>query len=152
MPYKDPSRQARYQREWAMSRRQRWIDANGPCKVCGSNESLEVDHIRPEEKVDHRIWTWTRLRRERELKKCQVLCRACHIEKTASENRGEKGSNAKITAEQAREVHRLYAQGLTQVQVAERMPIRRSAVGSILRGETWPHILEELQRTEEAAA
>lgn len=61
-----------------------WFAANGPCKKCGSTENLELDHINPEEKVSHSVWSWTPRRRELELKKCRVLCRKCHREKSAA--------------------------------------------------------------------
>lgn len=78
--------QREYQRGWVKSRRQKWIDANGPCKACGSSENLEVDHVDPIRKVSHRIWSWTAERREKELRKCQVLCRPCHRKKTVAFN------------------------------------------------------------------
>lgn len=55
------------------------------CVKCGVTESLELDHIDPEQKTEHRIWTWSPERRESELAKCQVLCTDCHKEKTSAE-------------------------------------------------------------------
>jgi hypothetical protein len=52
--------------------------------ACGSFENLEIDHIDPGDK-EHSIgsvWSWSKERREAELKKCQVLCRSCHRAKT----------------------------------------------------------------------
>ena len=61
--------------------------ANGPCVKCGcwDLDQLEVDHIDPNTKVSHRVWSWSKERRENELAKCQVLCRACHLTKTCGE-------------------------------------------------------------------
>ena len=70
-------------------RRTDWLDANGPCVSCGSSERLEVDHIDPATKEDHRIWSWSEERRATELEKCQVLCHDCHEAKTASDRRAE---------------------------------------------------------------
>lgn len=72
-----------YGRRWARARRERWIRENGPCARCGSSERLEVDHIDPATKVSHRVWSWSRKRREAELAKCQVLCHECHTAKSA---------------------------------------------------------------------
>lgn len=82
MPYKDRSRQREYQKRWLAGRREAWLRQHGPCVRCGSSERLEVDHVDPEQKVSHRIWSWSKPRMEAELAKCQVLCRPCHVEKT----------------------------------------------------------------------
>lgn len=82
MPIKNLEKKRAYQNQWMQDRRMAWIEKNGPCKSCGSTEDLEVDHINPEEKVSHRIWSWSEERRTTELKKCQVLCSKCHAIKT----------------------------------------------------------------------
>lgn len=87
MPYKDIKKQREYQLKWCLKRRENWIEKNGPCKKCGSNEDLEVDHINKENKFDYRVWSWSLERRQEELKKCQVLCGKCHLEKTLSERK-----------------------------------------------------------------
>lgn len=83
MPLKNIEDRRRYQREWQAKRRSDWIDSRGPCAVCGSNENLEVDHINPATKLDHRVWNWAEPRRLKELAKCQILCSDHHKEKTA---------------------------------------------------------------------
>lgn len=65
------------------ARRLQWFLENGPCVVCGSSENLELDHIVPEEKVSHNIWSWSYEKRIEELNKCQVLCHQCHLKKTS---------------------------------------------------------------------
>jgi 5-methylcytosine-specific restriction endonuclease McrA len=88
VPYKDPIKardyKRQYQRIWKQKRRDAWLQENGPCQneKCGSWEDLEVDHIDPRDKVDHRVWSWAKERREAELGKCRVLCKKCHKEKT----------------------------------------------------------------------
>jgi hypothetical protein len=83
---KNAARQRANQLAWMKRRRQEWLDANGPCAQCGSSHRLEVDHIDPETKVTHTVWSWAKPRRDAELAKCQVLCHACHAEKTRAEN------------------------------------------------------------------
>lgn len=87
MSYKDRDKQREYQNRWMKSRREAWLKDNGPCTSCGSWEELEVDHIIGNEKVNHRIWSWSKERRDKELAKCQVLCNPCHREKTREELR-----------------------------------------------------------------
>jgi len=87
MPYKDKQKQIEWQVQWMRKRRENWLLENGPCAKCSLCINLEVDHIDPSEKEDHRIWSWSKERRDRELEKCQVLCHECHKEKTASEQR-----------------------------------------------------------------
>lgn len=86
MPYKDPNRQRDYQARWIKKRRHDWVRKNGPCEVCNSDEGLQVDHIDPNEKVSHRIWSWSEARRAVELAKCWVLCFNCHNAKTKGMN------------------------------------------------------------------
>ncbi len=51
--------------------------------MCGSWNDLELDHINPETKVSHNIWSWSEKRRIKELKKCQPLCFGCHKKKSS---------------------------------------------------------------------
>lgn len=83
MPFKDIDDKRRYQREWMAKRRQDWIDEHGPCVKCGSDVDMEVDHIDPDLKLSHKVWSWSKERREAELAKCQVLCGNHHKEKTS---------------------------------------------------------------------
>lgn len=83
MPYKDKEQQRKYQREWMAKRRSDFF-ADKSCVKCGSSEDLELDHIDPSTKVSHRIWSWSQKKRDEELAKCQILCDACHREKTSA--------------------------------------------------------------------
>jgi len=76
-----------FQRKWMAKRRKAWLDEHPQCVKCGSSERLEVDHIDPATKVHHCVWSWSQERRDAELEKCQVLCRACHHAKTGRESR-----------------------------------------------------------------
>lgn len=81
MPMSTPEAQREYQRQWIAKRRSDYM-ADKSCAKCGSTEGLEIDHIDPASKVDHKVWSWSAVRREAELLKCQVLCHAHHKEKT----------------------------------------------------------------------
>lgn len=69
-----------YGREWLRKRRAEYLSGKS-CR-CGSTTSLEVHHVDPTKKVDHRIWSWSRARLEHELAKCSILCSACHLKET----------------------------------------------------------------------
>lgn len=77
-------RKREYQREWMRRRREDFF-ANKSCVRCGSTDRLELDHIDRATKVDHKIWSWSKARQEKELAKCQVLCYDCHKVKTKTE-------------------------------------------------------------------
>lgn len=78
MPYRDREAQRAYQRRWMAERRREFLAGKG-CSFCTSTENLEIHHFDPGAKVHHAIWSWSKPRREAELAKCIVLCRACHV-------------------------------------------------------------------------
>ena len=91
---KNKKAQREYQRKWKAARRASWFE--GKCCVkCGSTDRLEIDHIDPKTKVSNQIWTWSKHRRDEELGKCQILCHACHLKKTAVDLR-EMDVNARL--------------------------------------------------------
>lgn len=90
MAYKDKDKQREFQRLWIAKRRKDFFDANGPCVKCSSWNRLELDHINPEDKVSHAIWSWSEKRRLEEIAKCQVLCHECHLQKTIAQFTKEK--------------------------------------------------------------
>lgn len=75
-----------YQRNWSNVRRaEALIKLGGKCVKCGTTENLEFDHIDPKTK-SFEIGAWgshSKADLEIELAKCQLLCKSCHIEKTA---------------------------------------------------------------------
>lgn len=60
----------------------------GSCVKCGSEEKLELDHINPATKDFDisRFWGTTLDRFWTEVKKCQILCKPCHIRKTVEDH------------------------------------------------------------------
>lgn len=56
----------------------------GKCKICASQEELQLDHIRWEDKEIklNKLWNLKEDKIRDELKKCQVLCKPCHDEKS----------------------------------------------------------------------
>ena len=56
----------------------------GKCIKCGSINNLEFDHINPKEKcftiTKKTTYNWDIIKKE--LDKCQLLCKECHLKKT----------------------------------------------------------------------
>lgn len=91
MNWKDQEQVREYHRDYWGKRRQRIIDfLGGQCVECGTTDQLEFDHIDPNEKSFNIKENATISNPEvyEELKKCQLLCKDCHEEKTAKENFG----------------------------------------------------------------
>ena len=86
-----------YQNRWLAERRMTWIKENGPCKHCGTWDNLEVDHINPAKKKYPAAKLWSRRKsfRDRELAKCQVLCKSCHLKKSILESKVRNKKNNK---------------------------------------------------------
>lgn len=82
MPYSNPEDRKAWLREAWAKRRAEWIAEHGPCIDCGSHDQPEVDHVDRTTKVSHRVWTWSKERRDAELAKCVVRCRPCHLAKS----------------------------------------------------------------------
>jgi 5-methylcytosine-specific restriction endonuclease McrA len=78
MGYGVCKKQRDYQREWIKKRRDAWMQDHPVCVWCGSNINLLVHHLNPDLKVDHKVWSWAKKRRDEELAKCIVICTACH--------------------------------------------------------------------------
>lgn len=99
-------RKREYQRKWIAKRRKKWIDKNSPCKKCGSFDNLEIDHINHKNKEHHisRLWSRKEEILQEELKKCQVLCKSCHSQKTKIQlmRKITHGTNAGYTKRRCR--------------------------------------------------
>lgn len=145
VPYTDRCRQLDHQNRWLKRRRENWICHKGPCSMCGSSDNLEVDHIDPLTKISHRIWSWSEERRLQELKKCQVLCRSCHLEKTKLflnlKNRGEGSPMGKLNRQQVIEIRKKYKTGkFTYRQLSKQYSVTFQSIYAIVKRQTWKHI------------
>lgn len=79
------------QAAWKLNRRIEFF-ADKSCVTCDSTDRLELDHVNPAEKIDHRIWSWSQERREAEIAKCQVLCYTCHKAKSKAQAKEARGA------------------------------------------------------------
>lgn len=81
MAFKDPERKKQYnttyQRQWKRKNKAA-VFAGQRCSWCNSDENLRLHHLDPQQKEDHRIWSWSKARRQAEIAKCIILCHACH--------------------------------------------------------------------------
>ena len=66
-----------YQRTWLRKRREEYFK-DKLCEWCGSTIKLEIHHKDPKDKISHTVWSWSKVRRNAELKKCIVVCQKCH--------------------------------------------------------------------------
>lgn len=135
MPYSDSEKQREYQREWIARRRAEWVKSNGPCADCGTWEDLEIDHVDASTKVTHRVWSWSRRRREEELAKCVVRCGPCHDIKTTTN--GERHWGVRLTNS---DVLAIRASTATLRDLAKQYGVSPSTIYYARSGQSWKHI------------
>ena len=91
MPYKDYNNKMKsYMLQRYHQRRAEALERLvGKCTLCGSTEQLEIDHVDPATKEIplNKLWSIAQERFDRELEKCQVLCKKHHEEKSRPEQR-----------------------------------------------------------------
>jgi hypothetical protein len=141
VPYSDPDRQRQYQNEWLRKRWRDWLKEHGPCIDCGTWDDLQVDHADASTKVTHRVWSWSKARRDAELAKCVVRCGPCHKAKTLACNenrRGERTGTAKLTAADVLTIRA--SETRPYRLIAEQYGVDASLVGLIIRRRIWRHL------------
>lgn len=136
MPYSDPARQRDYQRRWNARRRAEWLEGRC-CADCGSTNDLELDHVVPGEKVEHRVWTWTRVRRERELAKCVARCRRCHVAKGVRS--GELRRSAILVPDDVIAIRAMRGRMRTE-ELAANFGVSQWTIRDVLAGRSWREI------------
>jgi len=130
-------------------KRKIYIDhLGGKCAVCGSSDQLQFDHIDSKTKsfsIGEKL-TYTKEVVLEELKKCQLLCKPCHITKTSEAKdgfnkraRGSKINTAKLTEEIVKEIKTLFGKK-SDVEIGKLYNIGRRSIGNIKHGVTWKHI------------
>jgi hypothetical protein len=139
VPYKDVEQRRLYQREWMAAHRREWLEANGPCIDCGSWGELEVDHADAATKVDHKVWSWSKLRRDAELSKCVARCNPCHKRKSAGEQlKGEdRLQNVKLTESQVLSIRE---SPLSCSALGAQYGVHRVTISKIKRRVIWKHL------------
>lgn len=88
MPYTDWNKQKDYVRRYNARRRFLYLLGKA-CTICGSTLDLQIDHIEPlkQKRRSFSLWSMSKERFDREIVKCQVLCKECHLLKTKDDMR-----------------------------------------------------------------
>lgn len=85
-----------YQKRRYEQRRAMFIEElGGVCAQCGSEDSLEFDHIDPQTKsfnLAKKMVSGALAVLREEVQKCQLLCYTCHKKKSVSEEKVEHGT------------------------------------------------------------
>lgn len=127
----------KYQREWWRKRRQDFF-SDKKCLICSSIENLELHHREPALKVSHNIWSWSTVRRNTEIAKCDILCHDCHLKETIKQNKSKVSkfrlSSAKLTAEQVEYVRNSVKKGS---DIARELDVSKFVISRVRRGITW---------------
>src|ERR1700745_656671 len=138
MPFKDPKRKKEYGRQWVANRRIEFFK-DKKCSVwwCGSSTKLELDHIDPTQKISHRIWSWSKVRRESELTKCQVLCDKCHNAKSKKNREngflpGENHIGSKLKEAEDIEIRERAANGIAYRSIAASFNVSVGTISDII--------------------
>lgn len=137
-----------YQRRWMEQRRKQFFTGKS-CVQCGSKERLELDHVDPELKLHHVIWSWKESRRAAEIKKCQVLCHDCHKQKSAEycsqKFKGRINEHCRgLTDEQVIQIRKQLSDGATERAVAKQYGIGKTTVHSLKVGLYYSNLLPKL--------
>ena len=122
----------------------------GKCARCGTTDKLDIDHIDPETKsfTFGNNWGAPLSVLNEELKKCQLLCRPCHIEKTRTDGsmkknppRGEKCGAAKLKESDVLYIREQYASGAKDgIQLAKQFNVDKTTIYNIIKRKRWSHI------------
>ena len=133
-------------------RRQKALQLLGnACAACGAEEDLHIDHVDPLNKTMNlakRLHGAPWVEIEKELSKCQLLCKSCHEAKTSVDGsrlknsaKGEKINHAKLTKQKVLEIRQKYEnKEWTQAKLAKEYGVSRSAIHQILNRVTWKHV------------
>lgn len=142
MPMATPEAQREYQRLWIAKRRSDFF-TDKSCVKCGATTELELDHVNPKLKVTHAIWSWSLVRREAEIAKCQILCHKCHKEKTFDNKENARGTQigvSKLDPEKIKVIREKFAAGATKRGLAREFEVNEHTIRFLLNGETWKHV------------
>jgi hypothetical protein len=92
MPIEDLDEKREYQRRWVALRRSTFF-LDKICVRCGNSHNLELHHRNKEDKISHRIWSWSWIRIYEEVSKCDILCHNCHLGET-NKHKGGHGTRS----------------------------------------------------------
>jgi hypothetical protein len=133
--------QRKYTSEKAMCRKLKAIiELGGKCVHCGLTACLELDHIDRSTKSFPISRPPSEKAFREELKKCQVLCRWCHREKSTKEHQGDNCPHAKLTGKQVKEIKELLKLGKLGTELAKEYGVCPMQISRIKNGKRWQHL------------
>lgn len=108
----------------------------GKCKKCGSGRSLQFDHIDPRKKKFNisDFLSFSKHETLNELKKCQVLCKRCHLKKTSKDMVILK---SKLSPRQVREIRMKHSRGISRSELAKQYFVTYPTIRDIVLKITW---------------
>lgn len=115
-------------------KRQEYITKlGGKCAICGSTVDLQFDHIDPQHKELAVSACLTSLKVEKELSKCQLLCKNCHKQKTHDNN---DNGRIKLSDNDVSCIRELYATGsYSQQVIADMYNVHQTHISAIITGK-----------------
>lgn len=135
--------QRKYMQEKARTRKlQAIIDLGGKCVKCGLTACLELDHIDRNTKSFPISRPPSEKAFKEELKKCQVLCKWCHREKSTLEHQGDNCPHAKLASFQVQEIRKKLNEGKLGSDLAKEYGVCPMQISRIKTGKRWKHTLE----------
>jgi len=120
----------------------------GKCNKCGSMSELHFDHVDADTKSNVRqsLFNYSKEFIEKELQKCQLLCSACHLEKSKvagdlrrNRVKGSKIKTSKLTEAQVLEIKNLL-QNTSTWALALKYGVSQRSISNIKSGACWAHI------------
>ena len=136
--------QRKYMQEKRRSRKlQAIISLGGKCVQCGLTACLELDHVDRQTKSFPISTAQSQKAFNEELKKCQVLCKWCHREKSIKEHQGDNCSHAKLNSLQVKQIRERLKIGEVGSVLAREFQVCPTQISRIKTGKQWRHILED---------
>ena len=116
------------------------IALGGKCVKCGLTCCLELDHIDKSTKSFPISRPPSEKAFMEELKKCQILCRWCHREKSIKEHQGENCLHAKLTTKQVLEIKKRLKSGELGSALSKEFGVCPMQISRIKNGKRWNHV------------
>lgn len=140
----------KYSKEYYHTKREELIKLlGGICVKCGSTENLHFDHIDPQSRSFKigRLLNYSSEELAKEVKKCQLLCRKCHGEKSKKEGsltrnrqKGSEIKSSKLTEEKVKFIKLKIKNGVKHRDIAIEYEVSLSTIKNISCGMSWKHI------------
>jgi len=124
-----------YSKQYYHNRRAQLLAMLGnKCVQCGTEKKLQFDHIQSEDKEFSvgKLLNFAFKDILDEVRKCQLLCFDCHIQKSRKEGAFTKGEKRhyKLSKEQVEELYKEYKIGVSLRELSIRYQVARNTITS----------------------